>query len=109
MKLAIGFHQLLADRRVVESCQPPRSNRIEELLVKQLFTNRPQVGRAAIDESAQCRFSGAQFGSGIERHSFNRIQRAPIAENYAKVAHLVANNNALRILQALRERVPRTW
>src|SRR2546425_928571 len=108
MELPVRPHQFHADRRIIETRQAARGDRIQELLANQLLAKPPQVGRADIDEGLQRGFAGAEIGALVARDLLQRVERAAITKEHAEVAQAVAQRSVVRVSKLLCERVPRS-
>ena len=93
MELPVSLNELHTDRRIIETRQAARGDRIQELLAQQLLAQPPQVGRAVVNEGLQRGFAGAEIGGLIECNFFHRLERAAVAEEQAQVAGLGAETS----------------
>ena len=92
MKLPVGIHQFRPHRRIIEARQSASGDGIEKLLLEQLLAERPQAGRAAINQGLQRDLAEVEIDLRVKRDFLHRIERATVAKKHAQVTDAVAQH-----------------
>jgi hypothetical protein len=90
MEPPVSLHQFRANCRIIKAGQSAGGDGIEKLLVEQLLAKRPQVRGAVVNQRLQRGLANVEVSVSVERDFLDRLQRATVAKERAKVARAVA-------------------
>src|SRR4051812_19417590 len=106
MKRSIAPSQRTADRRVIELREPAHCGRVQESDPQQPFADRAEIGRTALNQTAQSGATSLQAHVLVEYQTLDLIQSAAIAEDDAQLADAIAHLHVLRSFEPKGQFIP---